>query len=186
MFQGTKFSHIILFQIFTEISFTDQEFPLATPTFSGRMHLLCSQLKQWCAWLLTSKSKRFAWGWASSRAFSVSFVGAQQLMCLKPEMPPHWQCNGCQRNLWGGTQESGSICFETRIERHVALDVHASGIAIVLFPDHTTDSWAIYPKSFKELTFCGTGRIRENRKNYASRNLALYSMLINSNKGLLQ
>ena len=43
----------------------------------------------------------------------------------------------------GGPQESGSVRFKT-IECHVALDVHAMvRIAIVLFPDHTTNFRAI-------------------------------------------
>ena len=38
-----KFSWISLLQIFAEINFTHQEFPLATPSFGGCLHYLCSQ-----------------------------------------------------------------------------------------------------------------------------------------------
>ena len=65
-------------------------------------------------------------------------------MRLKPEMPLQCMTNttsAVEATYDDGPQESESICFETTIECHVALDVHAilqySGIAIICF--HTME-----------------------------------------------
>ena len=82
-----------------EINFMDQGFLLAMPIFGDCMHNLCSQLQQHHAWLLTSKSKRFAQGPTLSRAFSVLLIGAYQLHVSGRRHLPIDKCNGRSRNL---------------------------------------------------------------------------------------
>ena len=144
------------------LQFTDQDFPVATPTFGGCMQYLCSQLQQCHAELLASKPKCFCSGTNFvSRAFWVSFVGAHQLCDPSRRCSPH---NPWPPQIW-------KHLLETTIESHVALEVNTvvykSGIAIVLFQEHTVDSWAIYPKSFEELNFVAWDEFTKTAKLYA-------------------
>ena len=55
------------------------------------------------------------------------------------------------------------------------MQCYKSGIAIVLFPDHTTNSQAIYLKNFKELNFVVQDESAKTVKIMHLENLALYS-----------
>ena len=139
------------------------------PTFGGCMQYLCSQLQQRHAELLASKSKCFCSGTNFiTRAFWVSFVGAHQLCDPSRRCSPHNPLTkGAPTNMevfvWNNNREP---CCSWR---QVDTIVYKSGIAIVLFQEHTVDSWAIYLKSFEELNFHGMGRIHKKCKNYVPR-----------------
>ena len=69
----------------------------------------------------------FLVGQTLSRVFLVLFVGAH-LLCLSSQRQadsPLANAMDVKRTYEGGSQESGSVWFETTIECHVALDVHA-------------------------------------------------------------
>ena len=171
-------THILNYIPFSATFFTDPPLTVRRSRLPGSYaHFwwlyLCSQLQQHHAELLASKSKCFCSGTNFvSRAFWVSFVRAHQLCDPSRRCSPH---NPWPTRIW-------KRLLETRIESHVALEVdtvvYKSGIAIVLFQEHTVDSWAIYLKSFEELNFVVWDEFTKTAKIMRLKNLALYSRSI--------
>ena len=113
-----------------------------------------------------------AFGWTSSRVFLVRLSSSTTRP--KMETPPNWQMQlvPLKKLTMVAPKESGSVCFETTVECHVALDVHVklqkwNSYHFVSILYHALPG--NLPKSFEELNFRGEERIRKNRKNYAPR-----------------
>ena len=138
---------------------------LATPTLGGYVHYLCFKCHPQ---LLASRSKCFAQGRTSSGVFSVSFIGAHQLHLSSWRRVPIDKRNGHWRNLRRWPPESGSVCCETTIECHAALDVQT----IQRPPEQFSR------KVLRNLIFTVRDKSVKTVKIMRLKNLALYSIFV--------
>ena len=125
-FLRDKFSPIGLLQIFMEINFGDEGFLLTMPTLGSHMHCLC--------WFVLTMPP-------SAAPFQIQVFLLRDELHLEPsrfclleltnyasqarDACPLTNAMNVEGAYKGGPQKSGSIHFETMIECHVALDVHA-------------------------------------------------------------
>ena len=115
-----------------------------------------------------------AFGWTSCRAFLVCLFELINYGSQAGDTSLTPATSAVEETYDGGPQESGSVRFETTIQCHVALDVHAILQNWNTYMYHFVST--LYhglpgnlAESFVELNFRGGGRIREHRKNYAPR-----------------
>ena len=111
--------HVHLFlQIFAEINFADQGFPLAAPSLDGCLiHYLLTVAAMPCL----AASSRF---WLNFKAFLVCSFELINYASQAGDTSPLTNTSSVKEIYDGGPQESGTVRFETTIECHVALDVH--------------------------------------------------------------
>ena len=77
-----------------------------------------------CCWLLNPST--FAQGQTSPKAFLVRLFDLLNYVSQARDTSPLTNATSAVEETYdGGPQESGSVCFETTIECHVALNVHA-------------------------------------------------------------
>ena len=108
-FQGTKFSHISLFQIFMKVNFADQRFSLVMPFVAAVCTVNCCycSVVTCLAWVISFFGSELP----LSVAFPL-FTGA----CQRCSRLPVGRCNGCQRKSPRQIHQSGGIHFEITVE----------------------------------------------------------------------
>ena len=107
-FQGTKFSHISLFQIFHESQFRRSKILLSHAICGSSVHSCCYCSVVTClAWVISFFGSELP----LSVAFSL-FTGA----CQHCSRLPVGRCNGCQRKSPRQIHQSGGIHFEITVE----------------------------------------------------------------------